>query len=283
LTQKSTMRIDAHHHLWHYSPAEYPWIDDAKREIARDYMPDDLRLEMSANQIDGVVSVQARQSLEETDALLDLAAQFDWIRGVVGWIPLRDANVDDVLARYASEPKLRAVRHVVQDEPDDRFLVGSDFMRGISKLAAHDLVYDLLILPHQLPAAIELVDRFPNQPFVLDHIAKPRIRMHAMDEVWRASFVELAKREHVACKFSGIITEVRDATWTVETMRPYWDIALHYFGADRLMFGTDWPVCTLRGTYSHWTSAVEELAAELSDDEQKNFWGSTAERAYGLP
>jgi len=276
------MRIDSHHHFWRYSAVQYGWIDEPKKVLKRDFLPSDLKIEMDANQIDGVISVQARQSVEETTALLDFASENSWIRAVIGWVPMCDASVDRVLDEFSGHSKLRGVRHVVQDEPDDRFMLRPDFLEGISKLASRDLVYEILIFPHQLKAAIELVDRFPNQRFILDHIAKPRLKMGTMDETWRSLFVSLAKRSNLYCKFSGVITEVQDATWTVETLRLYWRIACESFGASRLMFGTDWPVCTLRGSYSQWTDAVAELCQELSPTEQARFWGETAIEAYSL-
>jgi len=276
------MRIDSHHHFWHYSASEYGWIDEAKKPLQRNFLPGELKLELDANRIDAVVSVQARQSLDETRALLDFAAEYPWIRGVIGWVPLCDPTVSELLDELIAHSHLRGVRHVVQDEPDDRFMLRPEFVAGISQLASRNLVYDLLVLPHQLPASIELVDCFPEQRFVLDHIAKPPIALGSIDSTWKALFESLAKRANVYCKFSGIITEVRDESWTAETMRPYWEAACESFGASRLMFGTDWPVCTLRGSYSEWTTAVNELSGELSPSEQARFWGQTAIEAYSL-
>ncbi len=276
------MRIDAHHHFWKYDPTHYGWIDDTKQILKQDFLPPELKAQCVANQIDGVISVQARQTIAETTALLDFADANDWILAVVGWVPLREANVANVLDQFASRPKLRSVRHVVQDEPDDNFMLGDDFVRGIALLQSYNLVYDLLVYPHQLPAAIHLADHFPEQTFVLDHIAKPTITRGAVDERWRSAFVELAKRENVSCKFSGLITEVREPQWNVDLVRPYWDVALRAFGARRLMFGTDWPVCLLRGSYSQWATAVAALASELTGDEQQQFWSGSAMRAYSL-
>lgn len=279
----SAMRIDSHHHFWHYSASEYGWIDEEKKTLQRDFLPNDLKVELDTNDIDGVVSVQARQTVDETKALLDFAAEHPWIRGVVGWVPLCQPNLGSVLDELSKYPKLCGVRHVVQDEPDDRFMLGADFIEGICQLAARNLVYDLLVFPHQLAAAIELADHFPDQRFVLDHIAKPRVVLGSLDLDWHDSFVSLAKRANVFCKFSGVITEVRDDSWTLETLRPYWETAYEAFGASRLMFGTDWPVCTLRGSYSQWTTAVVDLSKELSSCEQAQFWGQTASEAYSLP
>lgn len=276
------MRIDAHHHFWNYSPAEYSWIDEAKKPLQRDFLPVDLQSEIEATDIDGVISVQARQTIEETRALLAFASTHDWIRGVVGWVPLCDPFVAQALDTLTQDKKLRGVRHVVQDEPDDRFMRRDDFVKGIASLKSYDLVYDILVYPQQLPAAIELADQFPNQTFVLDHIAKPRIEADKMDGPWRADFSRLAERPNVYCKFSGVITEVRGSEWTLETIRPYWSIALECFGASRLMFGSDWPVCLLRGNYAQWASTVAQLASELSTSEQQSFWGDNAAAAYRL-
>jgi len=276
------MRIDAHHHLWRYSAEEYGWIDETKKSLQRDFLPSDLKLELDANGIEGVVSVQARQTIQETRALLEFAANNHWIRGVVGWVPLRDETFTSVLDELADNRLLRGVRHVVQDEPDDRFMLHANFVRGIARLAAYNLVYDLLVFPHQLTAAIALVDQFPDQVFVLDHIAKPKIELGKIDAAWQLPFMELAKRANVYCKFSGVITEVTDRQWSIETIKPYWDIALQAYGAKRLMFGTDWPVCLLRGSYSQWTTAVAELSRELSAPELASLWGQTAITAYSL-
>ena len=276
------MRIDAHHHLWRYSAEEYGWIDETKKSLQRDFLPSDLKLELDANGIEGVVSVQARQTIQETRALLEFAANNHWIRGVVGWVPLRDETFTSVLDELADNRLLRGVRHVVQDEPDDRFMLHANFVRGIARLAAYNLVYDLLVFPHQLTAAIALVDQFPDQVFVLDHIAKPKIELGKIDAAWQLPFMELAKRANVYCKFSGVITEVTDRQWSIETIKPYWDIALQAYGAKRLMFGTDWPVCLLRGSYSQWTKAVAELSRELSAPELTSLWGQTAITAYSL-
>ncbi|WP_166825126.1 amidohydrolase family protein [Thalassoroseus pseudoceratinae] len=275
-------RIDSHHHFWHYDPQEYGWIGPDMGVLKRDFLPADLKTEMQANGIEGVVSVQARQTVEETDALLAFADDSEWIRGVVGWVPLAAPDVTDVLARFADRPRLKAVRHVVQDEPDDRFLLRDDFNRGIAALKPFGLVYDILIYAKQLPSTIEFVDRHPEQPFVLDHIAKPTIQMAEFDQTWADLLRELAKRPNVSCKFSGVVTEVRDTEWTVETIRPYWDVALESFGPARLMYGSDWPVCLLRSEYDRWVNCVATLASEMSSDEQSNFWAGNAIRAYGL-
>jgi L-fuconolactonase len=275
------MKIDSHHHFWKYSAAEYPWIGDSMAGLRRDFLPEHLQAEIAAVGIDGVVSVQARQTVGETEWLLSLADGNDFIRGVVGWVPLADAGVRDAIAKFAANPKLRAVRHVVQDEPDDRFILGEDFNRGVSMLRDFGLVYDILIFERQLAASIEFVDRHPQQVFVLDHIAKPRIGDGAI-EPWRANIRELARRENVFCKVSGMVTEADWKTWNEEQLRPYFDAVLEAFGPKRLMFGTDWPVCLVACGYARWAELVRKFAAGLSPDEREWLFGKTAALAYGL-
>jgi L-fuconolactonase len=275
------MKIDSHHHFWSYSAAEYPWIGDSMAGLQRDFLPEHLKAEIAAVGIDGVVSVQARQTLGETEWLLSLADGNDFIKGVVGWLPLADPGVREVIAKFAANPKLRAVRHVVQDEPDDRFILREDFNRGVSVLKDFGLVYDILIFERQLAASIEFVDRHPQQVFVLDHIAKPRIGEGAI-EPWRANILELARRQNVFCKVSGMVTEADWKTWNEEQLRPYFDVVLEAFGPKRMMFGTDWPVCLAASGYARWAETVRKFAAGLSADEQDWLFGKTAVMAYKL-
>jgi L-fuconolactonase len=250
--------------------------------LRQDYLPNRLLTEIQSTHVDQVISVQARQSVRETDWLLEQASNNDWIRGVVGWLPIAQSSLDSELQRLRSYAKLKGLRHVVQDEPDPEFLDSKPFNAGISKLKDYGLVYDILIFARQLPMAIRFVDRHPTQTFVVDHIAKPVVASSQFDHEWKTQFRELAKRENVYCKFSALVTEVRDPEWTVEMLRPYWDVALAAFGPARLMFGSDWPVCLLRSTYADWVAAVSMLTSRLSDDEQAAFWGKTASKAYGL-
>jgi len=272
------MKIDAHQHFWRYSPREYAWIDETMGAIRRDFLPVDLEKETSGIGIDWVISVQARQTLEETRWLLDLAAKNDFIRGVVGWVPLISSSVREELAALRCEQRLRGVRHVVQDESDG-YLLREDFNAGITALEETGLVYDLLLREHQLPETIQFVDRHPNQVFVLDHLAKPRIGDR---QPWSQHIQELARREHVYCKVSGLVTEADFQTWTEELLRPYFETVLAAFGADRLMFGSDWPVCLLASSYRRWYEVVSHFAESLSTDEQANFFGATAARVYRL-
>lgn len=275
------MKIDSHHHFWKYSVEEYPWIGDSMAALRRDFLPEHLRAEIAAVGIDGVISVQARQSVRETEWLLSLADGNEFIKGIVGWVPLADAGVRECIGKFAANPKLRAVRHVVQDEPDDRFILGADFNRGVAVLKNFGLVYDILIFERQLAASIEFVDRHPQQVFVLDHIAKPRIKDGAI-EPWRANIRELARRENVFCKVSGMVTEADWKTWNEEQLRPYFDTVLEAFGPERLMFGTDWPVCLAASGYARWVETVRKFSAALSADEQEWLFGKTAVRAYSL-
>lgn len=283
------MLIDSHHHLWAYSPAEYPWIIDQMSVLRSDFLGPELNDVARQSGVDGFVTVQARQSLAETSAMIEIARQHRRILGVVGWVPLADPNVADYLSAYALSPELKGVRHVVQDEPDDRFLLGKDFSAGVAKLADFGLVYDILIYARQLPAAIDFADRHPNLRLVLDHIAKPTILADQFDDAWEKNIRELAKRAHVICKFSGVATEIRKSItsdssgdWSIDDIRRYWDVALDAFTPPRLMFGSDWPVCLLRTSHHRWLETVRELASSLSSAEQTQLFSKTAIDTYKL-
>lgn len=276
------MKIDSHHHFWNYSVEEYGWIGDGMEVLKRDFAASDLYQEISTKGIDGVVSVQARQSVEETRWLCGIAEQEEIVKGVVGWLPLADPDVESEVEKWSANETLKAVRHVVQDEPDDAFILGEEFNRGVALLQKYGLVYDILIFAKHLKNTIQFVDQHPGQSFVLDHIAKPTIARNQFDASWQEGIVELAKRDNVTCKFSGVVTEVRDASWSIETIRPYWDIALEAFGSERLMYGSDWPVCLLKSEYSRWVDTISELSSTLSDTEHEQFWGTNSIRAYGL-
>ncbi len=276
------VQIDSHHHFWKYDPVEYGWIGEDMGVLKRDFLPADLSGEIEAAGIDGVVSVQARQTVEETRWLLEMAAAHDFVRGVVGWVPLASPEIGDVLESFDGSPWLKAVRHVVQSEPDDEFILGEEFNRGVARLKEFGLVYDILIFAKHLAPSIRFVDRHPDQPFVLDHIAKPTIAKAEFHETSADKLRELARRANIVCKFSGVVTEKRDPEWSLDTIRPYWEVALDAFGADRLLFGSDWPVCLLRSGYGKWVSTVRTLITELSKDEQAAILGGNAVRAYAL-
>lgn len=275
------MRIDAHHHFWRFNAKEYCWITDAMGVLRRDFLPEHLSAEIRAAGVDGVVSVQARQNASETPWLLELAGQNDFIRGVVGWVPLVNRNVAEELAALAANGKLKAIRHVLQSEPDDEYMLRADFNAGIDALRQFGLAYDILIFERHLAATLKFVDRHPDQVFVVDHVAKPRIR-DGLVEPWKGLMCELARRENVYCKLSGMVTEADWKAWTPQQLRPYAETVLEAFGARRVMFGSDWPVCLVATSYRQWIQTVEGFIAGLSPSEQDRIWSGTAIEAYGL-
>jgi L-fuconolactonase len=280
-----TMNIDSHQHFWSYSATEYPWIGAGMERLAQDYLPGDLETPAAAAGIGGTVAVQARQTLEETRWLLGLAARHPLIRGVVGWVDLRSPDVGDQLAECAAQETFVGVRHVVQDEPDPRFLLGAEFFRGLRQLHPLGLTFDLLLYPQQLPAAVELVASLPEQPFVLDHLAKPRITTWTKPgdiDVWRRDIEALARHENVCCKLSGLVTEAAWRQWRPVDFTPYLEIALTAFGPERVMFGSDWPVCLLAADYAEVAGIIRNFCGTLSVAEQAAIWGGTATRFYGL-
>jgi L-fuconolactonase len=273
--------IDAHQHFWRYSPATHPWIDGRMGVLKRDFLPEDLRPLLEANGIGGSVAVQASASLDDTRFLLELAGRHDFIKGVVGWVDLRSSEVEQQLAEFAANPRFKGVRHPAQDEPDDRFLVQDDVLNGISALESFGLTYDILIYARQLPAAIELVRRFPRQRFVLDHLGKPEVRAGGVSP-WREQMGELARLANVCCKVSGLVTEASWTGWKPDELRPYLDVVFDCFRSDRLMMGTDWPVCTLAGSYAAVVGLVKDYLAARPPAEQQAVLGGTARRFYGL-
>jgi len=272
------MRLDAHQHFWRYSAAEYPWIPSGSA-LQRDWLPEDLAALQTPLGFDGSIAVQARQTLEETRWLLALADQHPRIRGVVGWVDLRSAQLGAQLAEFAAHPKFVGVRHVVQDEPDDRFMLGTEFLRGLGQLNALDLTYDLLIFPKQLPAAREVVARLPEQAFVLDHLAKPAIKQRAL-EPWAAEMRALAGHPNVSCKLSGLVTEADHQHWREEDLRPYLDVVAEAFGPARLMIGSDWPVCRLAASYERTMQVVMTWAQKFSVREQAGIFGDNCAGFY---
>ena len=275
------MHIDAHQHFWKYSAQEYDWIDESMGVIRRDFLPQDLEPELQRNDFYGSVAVQARQTLEETRWLLELAERSPRILGVVGWVDLCSPHARSQLREFSQNPKLVGVRHIVQAEPDERFLLREDFLRGISLLAEFDLAYDILIYPKHLSVAAEFVRRFPEQRFVLDHLAKPEIRSGAMN-AWKKGIAEMAANPNVYCKLSGLVTEADWNQWKPEDMRPYLDVAFERFGANRLMIGSDWPVCTVAGTYRRVMSIVKDYLSGRSEQEREAVLGGNAKRFWRL-
>jgi L-fucono-1,5-lactonase len=275
------MRIDSHQHFWKFNRARDSWITENMSVLHRDFLPQDLRPELESHNMDGSIAVQTDQSEAETRFLLDLAATCPQILGVVGWLDLCSSNIRESLHQYANCKKLRGVRHIVQAEPDDRFLVRDAFMRGIACLGHFGLTYDILVYTHQLPAAAELVAKFPDQLFVVDHIAKPEIR-HKKTSPWRQYIQEIAKHQNLYCKISGLITEADWQNWSEYDIAPYLDIVFEAFGIDRVMFGSDWPVCLLAGSYSRVVDLISRYTEAFSEADRANIFGLNAARFYGL-
>lgn len=277
------MRLDAHQHFWRYSPEQYPWIPKGSA-LAQDWLPTDLARLQEPLGFDGSIAVQAQQTVAETEWLLSLADEDPRVRGVVGWVDLQHDRVEDDLARLSRNPRLVGVRHVVQDEPDDMFMLRPAFQRGIGRLQSFRLRYDILIYPKQLPAALRLVEAFPGQPFVLDHIAKPFIRAGTLSP-WREQIRELARHPNVLCKVSGMVTEADHQQWKPEDFVPFLDVVFEAFGAERLMFGSDWPVCLLAGSYARVVGLLEDYVrtrTRLGASEVAGLWGLNAARFYGV-
>jgi L-fuconolactonase len=274
--------IDAHHHLWKHNNNDYEWMnDDRLRPLRRDFLTQDLVDATGDSDLHGTIAVQARQNIVETEFLLDVASSQSLVRGVVGWLPLCSSDVHAAIERFSTDPKFKGVRHVLQDEPNDFFVLRDDFNRGVARLNSFGLVYDILIFERHLPQAIEFVDRHPSQVFVLDHVAKPRIKENVLSP-WSERIRELAKRENVYCKVSGMVTEADWDSWSSQQLKPYFDVVLAAFGPSRLMFGSDWPVLTLASDYQTWVHTVQSLIADLSTDERDRIMSGTAREAYRL-
>jgi len=275
------MIIDSHHHFWKYDPIEYDWIDDSMKVIRKDFLPESLELTIREAGVDGVISVQARQSVEETSWLLEMARQNKFIKGVVGWLPLINDDIEVELEKYSGNKLLKGLRHVIQGEPDPKFMLRKDFNSGVSLLKKYSMAYDILIVERQLPNMIRFVDQHPDQVFVLDHIAKPLIAKHELS-LWKENIQELARRENVSCKISGMVTEADFNSWTPQQLQPYFVVVLEAFGADRLLFGSDWPVCLVATSYKNWMDLVQKSISELSKIEQAQIMGENAIRLYQL-
>jgi L-fuconolactonase len=277
----STRFIDAHHHLWRYIPPGPDWMADGMEGLRQNFLIDDLRRVTSGGGVTGTIVVESARSEEETSWLSQLAADEDLICGVVGWTSLNGPNVISDLERLVSLPKVKAVRHPIQDEPDDQFILREDFNRGVAALRQFNLGYDVLIFERRLPQTVQFVDRHPNQIFILDHVAKPRIRDRVLSP-WRENIRELARRPNVYCKLSGIVTEDDWHNASAETLDPYIEIAVEAFTPKRLMFGSDWPVLTLACSYVRWIEIVRSAIDQLSTAEQEWILSKTAIEAYRL-
>jgi L-fuconolactonase len=275
------MKIDSHQHFWRYNPIRDAWITDAMSVLKRDFLPEELQEQCHANCIDASIAVQASQSEDETLFLLKLAENNQQIAGVVGWVDLMSPQIDERLKFFSSYEKLRGFRHIAQAEPDDRFLVRSDFMRGISRLRQFGFTYDILIYPKQLPAAIDLVSKFPDQRFVIDHLAKPEIKSRDI-KFWATHVSRIAESPNVFCKLSGLVTEADWQNWKPADFKPYLDVVTDAFGPDRVMFGSDWPVCLLAASYAQVKKITEDYLHDYTSAEKENVFGGNATRFYGL-
>ena len=273
--------IDCHHHFWKFGKRAQKFPPAVGTRLDRDYLPEDLRPHLIKTGIDRTILVQVLHEIDETNEFLDLSREIDYVAGVVGWVPLADPNVADILATLAQQTHFKGVRHVVQGEPDPEFLERPAFNHGIRAVTKLGLVYDLLIFARQLPSAIKFVDLHPKQVFVLDHIAKPVVQGPPPAD-WRRHIRELARRENVACKFSGVVTEVPGWKWTPELLRPYFEVVLEAFGPRRLMVGSDWPVCLVAAGYTRWFEFVESCTALLSREERARVLGGTAIDFYNI-
>ncbi|HOT13485.1 MAG TPA: amidohydrolase family protein [Bacteroidales bacterium] len=273
------IKLDAHQHFWLYNPDEYAWIGENMKVLQNDFLPMQLQKELDSMSFDGSIVVQARQTLEETEWLLKLASEYDFIKGVVGWVDLCSDDIENQLKKYSDNPKFVGVRHVVHDEPDDYFMARADFQHGISLLEKYNLTYDLLLFPKHLPLATELVRKFPNQRFILDHIAKPLIKGQ-VKEPWASEITKLAQWPNVYCKLSGMVTEADWQNWKAPDFAYYLETVYQAFGSNRLMIGSDWPVCTVAGGYQQVMCVVTDFIKQFDDDVQKKILGMNCYRFY---
>ncbi len=275
------MRIDSHQHFWRYNPARHSWINDDMQVLRKDYLPEDLEPLLRARDFDGCVAVQADMSEAETGFLLQCAANHSFIKGVVGWVNLLESGVRERLEYFSSNPLLKGFRHIVQDEADHNFMLRPDFQAGIGCLATYGLCYDILVYPKQLPAAIELARRFPEQRFVIDHLAKPSVSGD-MDSGWKRDIRALGGLTNVFCKLSGMVTEAPGFQWQKEDFYPFMETAMQAFGPDRLMYGSDWPVCLLAADYIEVEDIVASYLRSFTAGERQGIMGLNAIRFYGL-
>lgn len=272
--------IDTHQHFWKYDPVIYDWITEEMSVIRKDFLPNDLAEVLKADKVDACISVQANQTEAETEWLVKFADENNFIAGVVGWVDLRSELIKERLQYFSQYKKLKGFRHVLQGE-EPSFMLQKDFLNGISKLNKYGFTYDILIFPHHLEAAMQLVRKFPDQRFVIDHIAKPSIKDGKTDE-WKACMEKISKHQNVYCKLSGMVTEADWKNWTKESLTPYIDVVVNCFGTDRIMFGSDWPVCLVASSYTNWLGVIKEYFASYTIDEQEKVFSKNAIRFYNL-
>lgn len=273
--------IDAHQHFWHYDQKELPWITEKLAILKRDYLPEELEAIYKEQGVAGCVAVQAAQSERETHFLLSLADQHPFIKGVVGWIDLESPQLADALKAYLPFPKLKGFRHILQDEKDPEYVLRPAFQKGLETIFSLGFTYDILVFPHQLPGAIETVKRFPGARMVIDHLAKPEIAKGNLAS-WKAQMMHLKDFDNVYCKLSGMVTEHHWKSWAKEDFYPYLDVMMDVFGVDRLMYGSDWPVCLLSGTYGEVKGILESYLDRFSTEQREKVWFGNAKSFYQL-
>jgi len=275
------LRIDSHQHFWQYDPARHGWISESMKVIQRDFMPADLEPLLAASGIDGCVVVQVDQTDAETEFQLANANRNDFVKGVVGWVDLKSPEIEEKLVRLYGQPKLKGFRHILQGEANDAFMLDLSFKNGISKLSKYGFTYDILIFPRHMKNAALLIAQFPDQAFVIDHLAKPYIKDERIEE-WKADIKAVAKYPNVYCKISGMVTEANWTGWKKADFRPYLDAAVEAFGSNRLMFGSDWPVCLCAASYQQVAEIVGDYFSGFSSTEKAAIWGGNATRFYNL-
>ncbi len=275
------MKIDSHQHFWRFNEERDSWINEEMEVIKRDFMPEDLELLLLEQDFDGCVAVQAAQDDAQTEFLLSLADQNDFIKGVVGWIDLQSSGLEEKLSTYSDKKLLKGFRHVLQDEPEDDYMLRPAFMKGVKMLANYDYTYDILIFPRHLKNALIFAQSLKNQRLVIDHLAKPYIKDGLIDD-WKRDIQAFKGLDHVSCKVSGIITEADWHHWRQEDLRPYLDVAFEVFGTNRLMFGSDWPVSLLAGNYPEVTAVLNRYLESFSKDEKDKIMGGNATGFYKL-
>lgn len=281
IESKAAWRIDAHQHFWHYDPVRYDWISDEMASIRKNFLPGDLKPVLKASGFEGCVAVQSHQSEEETNFQLANASQNEFIKGVVGWVDLQAANVEERLEHYSQYEKLKGFRHVLQGEPQRDMMLSTRFVNGVAALNRFGFTYDILIFPDQLNFTKKFVAQFPEQKFVVDHLAKPYVKKKEIKE-WNEDITQLAKHENVWCKLSGMVTEADWAAWKPQDFIPYIDAVVNAFGVDRLMFGSDWPVCLVAAEYPDVVKLIDDYFSSFSGEDKQKIFRQNASQFYNL-
>ena len=275
------MVVDAHHHFWRYNTTDYVWMDDRMEILKADHAPEDLHPLLQKAGVDGTVAVQARQMMEETEYLLDISHRYNWVMGVVGWFDFNSDGLEEQIEQYSGDPSLKGARELIHDMSDPAYAVSKEHVRAVGLLGTYGLTYDLLLRPQHIEPATRLVDRYPEQLFVIDHIAKPNIAQQELSP-WRERMTKIGRRPNVYCKLSGMVTEAEWGRWSSSDFEPYIETCLEAFGPERLMIGSDWPVCTLSGSYAAVMEIVQDFVERLSESERSAILGETCVRFYVL-